>query len=204
MNEERKANEPSAKDILESIQKAAVQDKVAGTATSRAVGKFAIGTGKVEDQKVVFDVGGASQLDTPRDRVGDGPQSAPLVTEGARVSVGKSLSALASLAQAGVPPVGAAKEMAMPVTNADELLRPISQIEKDLLTAETNYSDAETRRQQAERDGQAALAEINRFQAEIDAAIGRLRQKSPAGSNWSGQTDRSANVLTLRNEVPPE
>jgi hypothetical protein len=122
--------------------------------------------------------------------------TAPLLADEARMSIGESFAALTKAAQLdAASSKRSAKENTMDAIAVDGHSRPLSQIEKDLLAAEAQFSEAEARRQQAEADARAALDGINNYQAEIDAAIGRLRQASPAGSNWSSQADRSRTTL---------
>jgi hypothetical protein len=127
----------------------------------------------------------------------------PLVDDEACMSIGESFAALSKAAQIDDRfSKGSATELTMDAIPAEGSIRPLSQIEKDLLAAEAEFSDAEARRQQAEADGRVALDGINKYQAEIDAAIDRLRQISPVGSNWKRQADRADNVLTLKEEAP--
>jgi hypothetical protein len=129
--------------------------------------------------------------------------TAPLLADDARISIGESFAALTKAAQLDdASSKGSAKENTMDAIAVDGAIRPLSQIEKDLLAAEVQFSEAEARRQQAEADARAALDSINRYQAEIDATIGQLRRISPAGSNWSCQADRSSNTLALKEEIP--
>lgn len=81
-------------------------------------------------------------------------------------------------------------------------MRALSEIEQDLHAVEAQFADAEARRHQAEADAKAALISIDKFQAEIDAAVAQLRQDSPDGSRWSREAARSGGVLTLKEEAP--
>ena len=55
--------------------------------------------------------------------------------------------------------------------------RNLAQIERDMIAAEKAYAQAEERRQQAVRDRAVALVAINYYQAEIDGAVARLRER---------------------------
>jgi hypothetical protein len=176
VSEERKARERSVDDLHDSIK-------------GSISGNEPLGTPRMSDSGSI-----------PFDAVDDTP---PLVADEAREAIGESFAALTKATQPddGLSK-GPAKEQIMDATPAEAPIRPLSQIENDLLAAEAEFSDAEARRQQAEADARAALDGINKYQGEIDAAIDRLRQISPAGSNWSRQVDRASNVLTLKEEAP--
>jgi hypothetical protein len=200
VSEKRKTKEPSAKDILDSIKNAILRDEPASDARSPGLADPAS-----------FDARPACKVKGPLARTGDDiplpinsqENMAPLLADDARMSIGESFAALTKAAQLDdVSSKRSAKENTMDAVAADGTIRPLSQIEKDLLAAEAQFSEAEARRQQAESDASAALDSINKYQAEIDAAIGRLRQISPAGSNWSAQVDRSSNTLALKEEIP--
>ncbi|MBV1689384.1 hypothetical protein KRR38_17315 [Novosphingobium sp. G106] len=127
---------------------------------------------------------------------------APLVTADACTSIGDSLAALTRVAKVGPSPQASAPEMDMNAIMANLSVRPLSEIEQDLRAVEAEFADAETRRRQAEADARSALDGIDKYQAEIDAAIGLLRQNGPAGSLWHRETERPDTVLTLKDEVP--
>jgi hypothetical protein len=78
--------------------------------------------------------------------------------------------------------------------------RSLAQIESDMIAAEAAFAEAENRLKQAQRDRDGALAAINRHQSELDGAVARLRERSPAGSGWKGQTGDAAVVLMLEHE----
>lgn len=198
MSQERKASRPSAEDIIASIKLAVAQDKLTGMAEPSDVTDIADSHGdaprEVEDEPAVPLDAASSRLDLQSDPT-------PLVTSDAHVSISASLAELERASQSDTLQDSPAKEKSMELIATGARLRALSEIENDLLAAETGFSDAEIRRQQAEADAQAALDAINAYQAEIDAAIDRLRRASPAGSHWSYDTDRSSNVLTLSNEL---
>jgi hypothetical protein len=198
VSQEGKANRPSAEDILASIKHAVAQDKLAGRAEPSDLADTAnIGAGvprESEDEPAVPLGAAPSRTDLQYD-----PK--PLVTSDARVSISASLAALEGVTQSDILQDSPAKEKAMELIATGRHLRALSEIEKDLLAAEAGFTNAETRRQQAEADAEAALDAINEYQAEIDAAVERLRRASPTGSKWSYDTDRSSNVLTLNNEL---
>jgi hypothetical protein len=197
VNEKRKAREPSAESIIGSIKNAILGEPASDARSPDLASSFNDRLAReVEgpivrpDNEALFPI--ASQENT-----------APLLADDARMSIGESFAALTKAAQLDdVSSKRSAKENTMDAVAADGTIRPLSQIEKDLLAAEAQFSEAEARRQQAESDASAALDSINKYQAEIDAAIGRLRQISPAGSNWSAQVDRSSNTLALKEEIP--
>lgn len=178
MTEERKASELRPDDILDSI-------------------KSTISTSEIRAGAQKLGGDAASKLS---------PEGTPpLVAPEAQESIGESFAALTKAAQVHAECSNeAAKENIMDAIPAEVAIRPLSQIEKDLLAAEAEFTDAEARRQQAEADARAALDGINKYQGEIDAAIDRLRQISPTGSNWNRQTDRPGNVLTLKEEAPSD
>jgi len=126
----------------------------------------------------------------------------PLVTADACTSIGDSLAALSRAANIDLSPQTSAPETDMNAIAVNLSVRPLSEIEQDLRAVEAKFADAETRRRQAEADARSALDGIDKYQAEIDAAIGLLRQNGPAGSLWHRETDRSDTVLTLKDEVP--
>lgn len=78
--------------------------------------------------------------------------------------------------------------------------RGLAQIESDMIAAETAYAEAENRLRQAQRDRDAALAAINQHQSELDAAVTRMRERSPVGSAWKAGGDDSETVLMLEHE----
>lgn len=129
-------------------------------------------------------------------------EDAPLVTADACTSIGDSLAALSRAANIDLSPQPSAPETDMNAIAVNLSVRPLSEIEQDLRAVEAEFADAETRRRQAEADARSALDGIDKYQAEIDAAIGLLRQNGPAGSLWHRETDRSDTVLTLKDEVP--
>jgi hypothetical protein len=197
VSEKRKAREPSAESIIGSIKNAILGEPASDARSPDLASSFNDRLAReVEgpivrpDNEALFPI--ASQENT-----------APLLADDARMSIGESFAALTKAAQLDdVSSKEPAKENTMDAVAVDGTIRPFSQIEKDLLAAETEFSDAEARRQQAEADAHAALDRINKYQAEIDAAIGQLRKTSPAGSNWSRQTDRSSNIFNLKEETP--
>lgn len=83
--------------------------------------------------------------------------------------------------------------------DADASRRSLADIESDLLRAETAYGDADSRMILAERERQTALQTINRHQAELDAALATLRQRSTPGSRWR-PGDQPEEVLSLGSE----
>ena len=127
---------------------------------------------------------------------------APLVTADACTSIGDSLAALTRAATIDLLPTTSAPETDMNAIAVNLSVRPLSEIEQDLRAVEAKFADAEARRRQAEADARSALDGIDKYQAEIDAAIGLLRQNGPAGSLWHRETDRPNSVLTLKDEVP--
>lgn len=127
---------------------------------------------------------------------------APLVTADACTSIGDSLAALTRAATIDLSPTTSAPETDMNAIAVNLSVRPLSEIEQDLRAVEAKFADAETRRRQAEADARSALDGIDKYQAEIDAAIGLLRENGPAGSLWHRETERSSSVLTLKDEVP--
>ena len=79
-------------------------------------------------------------------------------------------------------------------------VRSLSEIEKDLLKAEEDFTDADLRYEEAERDRRIALDTINKHQAEFDLAIESLRKRSIAGSKWKAETSRGGEPLVLQPE----
>lgn len=92
------------------------------------------------------------------------------------------------------------KERPMEANNSMQRPRTLAQIESDMVTAEEAYAEAEERFKQAQLDRDAALAAINQHQSELDEAITRLRDRSPAASLWQGKSDGAAAVLMLEHE----
>lgn len=127
---------------------------------------------------------------------------APLVTADACNSIGDSLAALSRAAEIDLSQQTSEPEADMNAIAGNLSVRPLSQIEEDLRAVEAKFADAEARRRQAEADARSALDGIDKYQAEIDAAVSLLRQNGPTGSLWHRETDRSTSVLTLRDEVP--
>lgn len=84
-------------------------------------------------------------------------------------------------------------------TSPERELRPLAQVEVDLLAAEKAFHDAAARLNEANRDLDAALRLIDQHQSELDLAIAALRERSPAGSRWSSGRS-SANELLLSSE----
>lgn len=178
MSEERKTSELTADGLLDSIRSTISTSEISAGTRKLGSGGDAAANPSAED--------------TP-----------PLVAAEARESIGESFAALTKAAQIEHGSwSGAPKEHIMNTIPAEATIRPLSQIEKDLIAAEGQFSDAEARRKQAEADARAALDGINKYQAEVDAAIDRLRKMSPTGSNWSRQADGASNVLTLKEEAP--
>ncbi|MBV1689199.1 hypothetical protein KRR38_16335 [Novosphingobium sp. G106] len=103
------------------------------------------------------------------------------------------IAAVCDLASAPAPE----KEKPM---KANDPSRSLAQIESDMVAAEAAYAEAEERLKQAQQDRDAALASIDRHQSELDAAVSRLRQRSPAGSHWKGRAADAAAVLMLDHE----
>jgi hypothetical protein len=99
-----------------------------------------------------------------------------------------------------LPDVPPEEEWPMKPNNPTQSSRSLAQIESDMIAAEAAYAEAENRLNQAQRDRDAALAAINRHQSELDAAVGRLRERSPAGSVWKGKGGSAAGVLMLEHE----
>jgi hypothetical protein len=83
--------------------------------------------------------------------------------------------------------------------NVDASGRSLAEIENDLLKAETAYTDADRRMMHAKRERQTALEAINGHQAELDAALAALRQRSTPGSRWRPDDDQP-DVLSLDSE----
>lgn len=83
---------------------------------------------------------------------------------------------------------------------ANDSSRNLAQIESDMIAAEAAYAEAEKRLEQAQKDRDAALIAINRHQSELDMAVSRLRERSPAGSHWNGEAVDGAAVLMLDHE----
>lgn len=166
-------------------------------------------TGKVEAD----DMRGTVKAAIARDRKASAASSAngiatvdddaPLVTADACNSIGDSLAALSRAAEIDLAQQTSEPETDMNAIAGNLSVRPLSQIEEDLRAVEAKFADAEARRRQAEADARSALDGIDKYQAEIDAAVSLLRQNGPAGSLWHRDTDRSASVLTLRDEAPP-
>lgn len=102
------------------------------------------------------------------------------------------IAAVCDLASAASPD----KEKPM---KANDSSRNLAQIESDMTAAEAAYAEAEKRLEQAQKDRDAALVAINRHQSELDMAVSRLRERSPAGSHWKGADDAAA-VLMLEHE----
>ena len=84
--------------------------------------------------------------------------------------------------------------------NVDASGRSLAEIENDLVKAETAYTDADRRMTHAKRERQSALEAINRHQAELDAALAALRQRSTPGSRWRPDDDQPEDVLSLDSE----
>jgi len=76
--------------------------------------------------------------------------------------------------------------------------RALAEIESAMLKAEEVFTDADTRCKQAERDRRAALDTINKHQAELDDAVGQLRQRSVVGSKWRVEMGKIENALPLQ------
>lgn len=93
-----------------------------------------------------------------------------------------------------------ASEGMMTHDDAMQGARSLAQIESDMVAAEAAFADADARLRQAERDRHAAIEALNRHQSEVDAAIARLRLRSPEGSTWHRQAGGGKEVLMLENE----
>lgn len=91
------------------------------------------------------------------------------------------------------------KETIMGKQNVDASERSLAEIENDLVKAETAYADADRRMMHAKRERQTALEAINGHQAELDAALAALRQRSTPGSRWR-PNDQPEEVLSLGSE----
>lgn len=92
----------------------------------------------------------------------------------------------------------------MEANNSVPRSRLLAQIENDLVTAEEAYAEADARFRQAQRDLDAALTAINKHQTELDGAMARLRERSPAASTWGGQVGGPRGVLMLEQEASRE
>lgn len=102
------------------------------------------------------------------------------------------IAAVCDIASAATPE----KEKPM---KANDPSRSLAQIESDMIAAEEAFAEAEKRLEQAQKDRDAALAAIDRHQSELDAAVSRLRERSPTGSHWKGRVGDPA-VLMLDHE----
>jgi hypothetical protein len=107
---------------------------------------------------------------------------------------------LASDALSGAPATVPIEEEPVKTNQPAQNARSLAQIESDMIAAEQAYSAADERLNQAQRDRDAALAAIDKHQFELDAAVDRLRERSPAGSIWRGSGAGAAGVLMLEHE----
>lgn len=96
------------------------------------------------------------------------------------------------------------KEKPMKANNAAPDSRSLAQIESDMIAAEKAFAEAEERLKQAKRDSDAALSAINQHQSELDAAVARLRERSPAGSAWKGAGSDVAVLMLEHEDSSPE
>jgi len=103
--------EPSVEEILDSIKKVIARDNRAGAAVERrhreTKGVVAAEDSPVEnqfDEEEVLDLGEESEFEEETAMDDEEPQSAPLVTEEARVSMQQSLEALAMLSEPSARP----------------------------------------------------------------------------------------------------
>ncbi|HEX8056088.1 MAG TPA: hypothetical protein VF481_05465 [Novosphingobium sp.] len=107
------------------------------------------------------------------------------------------IAAVCDLASAAAPE----KEKPM---KANDPSRSLAQIESDMVAAEEAFAEAEKRLEQAQKDRDAALAAIDRHQSELDAAVSRLRERSPAGSHWKGRAGDPAVLMLDHEDSSPE
>jgi hypothetical protein len=63
-------------------------------------------------------------------------------------------------------------------------IRPLAEVEGDLLSAEEAFKSAVGRLNEAKRDLEGALRRINQHQTELDDAVAALRERSVPGSRW--------------------
>lgn len=79
--------------------------------------------------------------------------------------------------------------------SAEGNIRPLAEVEADLLNSEKAYQDAATRMDEARRDLDAALRLIDQHQAELDSAVAALRERSAPGSRWRASLSSNDELL---------
>ncbi len=86
--------------------------------------------------------------------------------------------------------------------------RDLAGIEGDLIQAEQDFSDADARFRQAQKDRRIALEKINLHQTEMDETSAEIRKNSIPGTRWRLELDdqNSDEALELHSEdiVPEE
>jgi cell pole-organizing protein PopZ len=101
----KQAGEPSVEEILESIKKVIARDNRAGPSEDhRVLDESDVTASPVDDgddDDAVLDLADSGEFIAAEE---DAPADAPLITEDARSSMRDSLTALAMLAEPGVPP----------------------------------------------------------------------------------------------------
>jgi hypothetical protein len=105
----KQAGEPSVEEILESIKKVIARDNRAGPTEDRRVRDESDVTASAEDEdgdddNAILDLAEDGAFIAAEEELDEDQPEAPLITEDARTSMRDSLTALAMLAEPGVPP----------------------------------------------------------------------------------------------------
>lgn len=84
--------------------------------------------------------------------------------------------------------------------NTQKGARSLAEIESDLLKAEQEFLDADSRFRKAQQDRRSALSTIDKHQDELDECLLSMRQRSVPGTKWCLEQGQADETLDLHSE----